>query len=130
MKKAFTISEQLKAPPEEVYQAWISGEGHSAMTGSPATVDPRVGGKFTAWDGYIRGETLELQPPSRIVQSWRTGDFSASDPDSRIEVTFGAAKGGTRITLVHSGIPEGQADNYENGWKEWYFSPMRDYFGN
>jgi len=129
MKESFTVSEQLAAAPTEVYESWISSEGHSAMTGSPATVDPRVGGKYSAWDGYIQGETLELQPYSRIVQSWRTGDFGDTDPDSRIEVTLEAIEGGTRLTLVHSGLPAGQANEYENGWKEWYFSPMKAYFG-
>jgi hypothetical protein len=28
---------------------------------------PRVGGKFTAWDGYIEGITLEMEPDKRIV---------------------------------------------------------------
>jgi activator of HSP90 ATPase len=128
MKTRFTVSTTLPAKPEAVFRAWLSTKGHSAMTGSPATVEPRVGGKFSAWDGYITGKTLELTPYSRIVQAWRTTEFSKDDPDSRIEVVIEAAKGGSKLTLNHSNLPQGQAESYESGWEESYFAPMREYF--
>jgi uncharacterized protein YndB with AHSA1/START domain len=62
MKTSFTISTLLPAVPEQVFRAWLSTSGHTAMTDSPAKVEPRVGGKFTAWDGYITGKTIELKP--------------------------------------------------------------------
>jgi uncharacterized protein YndB with AHSA1/START domain len=128
MKTAFTVSTLLPADPEKVFRAWVSTEGHTAMTGSPAKVTPRVGGKFTAWDGYITGKTLELKPYSRIVQAWRTSEFAEEDADSRIEVLIEPAKGGAKLILRHSNIPKGQADSYESGWEESYFVPMREYF--
>ena len=129
MKTAFRVTSWLPADPEKVFRAWLSSAGHTAMTGSPAKVTPRVGGKFTAWDGYITGKTLELKPYSRIVQAWRTSEFADDDPDSRIEVVFEPAKGGSKLTLSHSNIPAGQASSYESGWEESYFAPMREYFG-
>ena len=128
MKTEFTISNVFSVTPEKVYKAWLSTEGHSAMTGSPAKVEPRVGGPFMAWDGYITGKTLELKPYTRIVQAWRTSEFSEKDPDSRLELTLEAVKEGTKLTLKHSNIPDGQADSYEGGWDESYFQPMREYF--
>jgi activator of HSP90 ATPase len=130
MKTSFTVSTTLPAEPERVFRTWLSTDGHSAMTGSPAKVEPRVGGAFSAWDGYITGKTLALRPYSRIVQSWRTSEFSESDPDSQIEVLIEAAEGGALLSLTHSGIPEGQAESYESGWEESYFAPMRTYFGS
>lgn len=129
MKDKFTLKAELPAEPEKVFKAWLSSDGHSAMTGSPARVEPRVGGQFTAWDGYITGKTLELKPYSRIVQAWRTSEFQETDPDSRVEIELEAVKGGTRLTLTHSNIPPGQAESYKSGWEEWYFSPMQEYFG-
>jgi activator of HSP90 ATPase len=128
MKTEFTISTVFSATPEKVFKAWLSTEGHSAMTGSPAKVDPRVAGTFMAWDGYITGTTLELKPYTRIVQAWLTTEFSEKDPDSRLELTLEAVKEGTKLTLKHSNIPDGQADSYEGGWDESYFQPMREYF--
>ena len=98
------------------------------MTGGRATGSARVGGKFTAWDGYISGRNLELAPPSRIVQAWRTSDFPDDAPDSRLEISLAPAKGGTKVTLAQKDIPPGQADGYRRGWVEYYFTPMRRYF--
>ena len=128
MKTSFTVSTALPAEPERVFRAWLSTEGHSAMTGSPAKVEPRVGGSFSAWGGYITGKTVALRPYSRIVQSWRTSEFSEADPDSQIEIVIEPAEGGALLTLTHSDIPQGQADSYESGWEESYFAPMRKYF--
>jgi activator of HSP90 ATPase len=72
MKNGFTVSGVVPATPVDVYEAWLSSEGHTAMTGSPATVDGNMGGEFSAWDGYIFGRTLELTPNQRIIQAWRT----------------------------------------------------------
>ncbi len=128
MKKHFTITTTMPASPEKVFRAWMSTDGHSAMTGSPAKVEPRVGGAFTAWDGYITGKTLALKPHSRILQAWRTSEFAEADADSQIEVLLEAVKGGSKLTLTHTDIPEGQAESYESGWEESYFAPMRLYF--
>ena len=129
MKTEFTVSTILPATPEKVFEAWLSSGGHSAMTGSPAKVEPRVGGTFTAWDGYITGKTLEMKHNSRIVQAWRTSEFSDENPDSRLEILLEPTKRGTKLTLIHSNIQDGRADSYESGWDENYFQPMKEYFG-
>ena len=124
------LSAVIPADPEAIYEAWMSSKGHGAMTGSGATVTAKVGGKFTAWDGYISGTTLELQPGARIVQSWRTSEFAQEDTDSRLEVLLEKASKGTRVTLVHTNIPPGQGAEYRKGWIDFYFTPMKEYFGS
>jgi activator of HSP90 ATPase len=118
----------IPASPREIYDAWMSGKGHGEMTGSSAKVAARVGGKFTAWDGYIEGTTLEFKPSTRIVQAWRSTDFAAEDPDSRLEVLLEKTKGGTRVTLKHTEIPAGHGAEYRKGWVDFYFKPMKEYF--
>lgn len=98
------------------------------MTGNPAHVDDRVGGEFSAWDGYIFGSTLELDPNRRIVQAWRTNEFPEEAPDSRLEILFEEAAQGTKVTLIHSNIPSDQVDSYRQGWEDFYFKPMKEYF--
>ncbi len=123
----FVVSTLIPASPEEIYHAWLSSDGHSGMTGSPAQVSDQVGEEFTAWDGYIQGKNLELEPHTRIVQSWRTTEFSNSEADSRIEVTLVPVGEKTRLTLHHSGLPP-HGGQYEEGWVESYFEPMKEYF--
>jgi activator of HSP90 ATPase len=62
------------------------------------------------------------------VQAWRTSEFPANAPDSRLEVILDPAPGGTMLTLNHSNIPDGQGERYQHGWVENYFEPMREYF--
>ena len=124
----FTVSAELPASPRAVYDAWLDGDQHGEMTQSPATVSTMVGGAFTAHDGYIWGINLELVDGERILQTWRTTQFTDADSDSSIEMTFGACSTGTLVTLRHWNIPAGQAEGYESGWQDFYFSPMQDYF--
>jgi activator of HSP90 ATPase len=128
MIREFEMSEVVLAPPAEVYAAWLDSAGHSRMTGSPAEVSAVVGGPFTAWGGYISGKNLALEPDRRIVQTWRTTEFQESDPDSRLEVLLEAVERGTRITLSHSNLPE-DGEQYIQGWQDFYFTPMKAYFG-
>jgi uncharacterized protein YndB with AHSA1/START domain len=128
MTYAFTLSCTLPASPEAVYAAWLDSGGHTFMTGASAKISKRIGAPYSAWDGYISGKTLELTPGRRIVQSWRTTEFADHDPDSTIVVELAPTKTGTRLTLTHSGVPDGQTDYELSGWKDFYFTPMKAYF--
>ena len=130
MVTRFKVSSVIPASPMAIYDAWLNSKLHGAMTGGgKAKASTKVGAPFTSFDGYSYGANLELVPGKRIVQSWRSTDFAAADPDSTIEVTLSAVPGGTRLYLLHAGIPEGQ-DDYKEGWKEFYFGPMKAYFGS
>lgn len=130
MKNHFTLTVTINAKPDDIYAAWLSTDGHSAITGNPAKVDGVVDGDFVAWDGYIQGMFLELEPNRRILQAWRTGEFPPEVEDSIVEILLEEEHGKTTLTLNHSNIPEGQADDYEKGWEDFYFKPMREYFGS
>lgn len=125
---SFEVSTFLFGSPTEIYNAWLSSEGHAAMTGSPAVVSSRVGETFEAWDGYITGENIALEPGRRIVQSWRTTEFSSDEHESRVEILLQPAFEKTRLILRHSHLPE-HGTQYEQGWEDAYFVPMRLYFG-
>jgi activator of HSP90 ATPase len=128
MSQELHMDTLISATPERVYAAWLDSAAHGAMTGSPAEIDPRTGGNFSAWDGYIRGATLEFDPPRRILQAWRTTEFAEDDPDSLLEVLFAAEGSSTRLILHHTHIPAGQEEGYRQGWEEFYFQPMQEYF--
>lgn len=127
-KERIQVSTVLPASPGRVYLAWLDAEEHSAFTGGKANVDPVVGGRFSAWDGYIEGMTIEVDPGKRILQTWRTSEFPKGHNDSRLEVGLEAVNGGTRLTVRHWDIPEGQGQKYKTGWVDHYFEPMKQYF--
>lgn len=125
---SFRVRAEFPVPPLTLYEAWISGPLHAAMTGAAAICDARPGGEFTAWDGYISGTIVELAPGVRIVQRWRTLEFAAADPDSRLVLELSATPSGCALSVSHSEIPAGQGASYEGGWEDHYFAPMRAYF--
>ncbi len=124
----FEVSDAIPARVDVIYDAWMSSDGHSAMTGATASLDPRVGGAFEAFDAYISGTTLELEPGRRIVQSWRTSEFDEDDADSQIEVLLEPAEGATKITIRHTNVPDGHRSYENGGWQSNYFDPMKVYF--
>ena len=129
MAEQFEVQERFAVSPDVLYQAWLDSDTHAAMTGGFAVIDPAPGGVFTAWDDYISGTTIEVEKNRRIVQSWRTTEFTDDDADSRIEIELEADGNVTVLTLRHSKIPDGQGDDYRQGWTDHYFVPMHQHFG-
>jgi activator of HSP90 ATPase len=129
MSDQFELHERFALAPEVLYRAWLDSAEHGAMTGSLAEIDPKPGGGFSAWDEYILGTTLELVENQRIVQRWRTTEFAEGDADSRLEITFQAEGNETVLTIRHTEIPDGQGDDYRQGWRDSYFIPMHEYLG-
>lgn len=127
MSIEFVVSELIPASPEEIYSAWLDTEEHTKMTGSAAKASNKAGDQFSAWDGYIQGENLELVPASRIFQTWRTTEFGVSDPDSYLEILFEGIENNTRVIIRHSNLPD-HGMQYQQGWIEAYFIPMKEYF--
>ena len=91
MPYSFKLVSTIPASPEAIYDAWLDSAGHSKMTGGEAKASDKVGGAFTAWDGYIWGKNIELVRGKRIVQSWRTSQFTDADPNSILTVTLANA---------------------------------------
>jgi activator of HSP90 ATPase len=102
---------------------------HEKITGGKAAhISPREGAEFTVWNGYITRRNLKLEPPRRIVQSWRTTKFTAADPDSQIDVLLEPAAGGTMVTVRHTNVPDGHTGYRDGGWQRSYFEPMKEHF--
>ena len=128
MTEQIKLSANIPASPKQIYDAWLSSKEHSKMTGGKATASVKIGGKFTAWDNYISGKNLELIPDKRILQAWRTTEFSKDDLDSHLLIKIEEVKDGSKVTLVHSEIPQGQSASYKKGWSDFYLKPMKTYF--
>ena len=128
MSESIEISTVLPARAERIFHAWLDSDEHAAFTGDIAAIDASPGGAFTLWNGYITGRTLQLEPGRRIIQTWRTTEFPAAADDSLLEIVLDELPEGTRLTLLHTQIPEGQGARYQDGWLEHYFTRMAAYF--
>jgi len=131
MKKTVkTIKQTVVIPalPKEVYEAYVDPVKQSEFTGAKAKGKPVVGGKYSAWDGYAFGKYLELEPGKSVVQEWTTTDWTEGYGASRLELSFKAVPGGTEISLVQSDVPDEMADEILDGWIEFYWDPLKEYF--
>ncbi len=124
---------RIAARPTVVFDALVTREGIASWWGPDdipvisATVASQVGGsfrvRFRRSDGSeheCAGEFLEIEPPNRVVMSWRWEDGGAPDEAdnvSRLEFRLRAIDTGTELTLIHSALcTEESAHSHEAGW--------------
>jgi len=69
----------FKASPQEVYDMLMDSRKHQSLSGEPAKISKKVGGKFTAWGSHLSGINLVLKPGKKIVQAWRAGSLFHRD---------------------------------------------------
>lgn len=131
--KTKTIKQKtiLPAEPSAVYKALMSSTEHSAFTGAEAKIKDKVGTSFSAHGGYIIGKNLKLVKGKKIVQSWKAAE--SNWPEGHLsQVTFELKKKGkgTEIIFTHSNVPSANVKSLGNGWKKYYWNPMKEYFKN
>lgn len=127
--ESLKLSLTLPVKAEKLYKAWLNSKEHSNFTGAEAKTSTKVNGKHSAWDGYISGKNLELKANKKIVQSWRTSEFPEDAPDSILELSFSEKSGKTKLDIYHHHLQKGDAKKYKQGWKDFYFTPMKGFFG-
>jgi activator of HSP90 ATPase len=114
--------------PQQVYDALVDPRRHAEFTGAKATGQAKPGAKFTAWDGYITGKHLVLEPGKRLIQEWLTTDWPAGAAPSQLEWTFVSKGDSTEVTLTQTDVPADQASLYSQGWIDYYWDPLKLYF--
>jgi activator of HSP90 ATPase len=118
-------SVSFKVNPHKVYEALMDSRKHSEFTDSQAKISPEIGGKFSVYDGEIEGVNLELVPDQKIVQSWRYSDWP-KDYYSQATFSLKEVPGGTRLTFSQTGVPEEFYDDVRQGWRDYYWGPMKE----
>ncbi|HCV43697.1 MAG TPA: hypothetical protein DGH68_09455 [Bacteroidetes bacterium] len=127
MPKTIRQSVTLSATPEQVYEALMNSKTHAKFTGAPAKISRKVGGKISAYDGYIDGTNVELVKNKKIVQMWRGGDWPEGDY-SRATFALKKVKGGTKLTFTQTGVHDKQYRAIKQGWIDFYWVPMKKMF--
>jgi uncharacterized protein YndB with AHSA1/START domain len=124
-----TIRHTVAAPRETVFQAWTEPELLARWWWPPRfattfAIDLRPGGTYSIRsaaqpDGTvlaISGIFREVQPPQRLVYTWR---WEGADTDETlVTVVFSENAGQTTIDLTHERFAsEGDAANNRLGWQ-------------
>ncbi len=124
-----TLSRRVRGAgsPETLFNIYLSSRKHAAATGAKAAMSRKVGGRFLAHAGHIRGRNLAIVPKLLIVQSWRGADWRKGNLDSILVLVFSRIRGGGRISMVHSNVPDAHAASINRGWEEHYWRPWKAY---
>lgn len=121
-------TQYIPASPGELYDAYLNAKTHSMFTGAQTICERFVGGKFSAWNGYIIGKNVKLENGRRIVQEWQTSEWPNGYSPSVLEITFHPSGKGTKVQMVQTNVPADQAKYYKRGWMDFYWEPMKRYF--
>jgi uncharacterized protein YndB with AHSA1/START domain len=109
----------IEAPPEEVFKYFTEAEALATWMGDRAVVEPQPGGSFIVHfeDRVVEGRYLAVEFPHRVVVTWgRHGSVRLPPGGSTLEVTFAAEGGGTRVTVIHDGLPDPERELHAMGW--------------
>ena len=118
----YRASIHIEADPELVFDYFTRPEAIVRWMGDRAVLDPRPGGEFTLvfGDRRVEGRYLEIDRPRRLVIAWgRQGSRELPPLASRLEVLFSPEQGGTRVHIVHSGLPASEAHRHALGWQHY-----------
>jgi activator of HSP90 ATPase len=120
---------RFAVPPSAIYRALMDSRRHRAFTGAPAKIEPKVGGRFTAWGPHLSGITVELVRDKRIVQAWRAENWPAGHY-SIATFELRRAGGATVLTFTQAGVPAKNVKGINEGWKTHYWQPLKKFFAS
>ena len=105
MKRSIRKRVHYAHPPERVWRALTSREALAAWL-MPNDFEPRVGHRFQfrtdpapGFDGVVHCEVLEMEPPHRMVWSWRGGKI-----DTEVAFSLAPVAGGTELYFEQTGF--------------------------
>ncbi|RXA20855.1 SRPBCC domain-containing protein [Methanosarcina sp. MSH10X1] len=144
-KQELVITRIFDAPRERLWEEWTDPErmkkwlGPKGFTTPVCQIDLRVGGRYLysmrspeGKDFWSTGTYREILMPERLVMTDSFADAEGNvvpatdygmSPDFPLEllvtVTFEEYDSSTKLTLKHSGMPEGEMrEQAEAGWNE------------
>jgi uncharacterized protein YndB with AHSA1/START domain len=128
VKPSLTLRRRLKAPPAQVFAAWIDPEkvkrwmGPAEMKAVIADSDARTGGRYrwvmqapSGEQHEVGGVYREVVPNEKLVFTWSWK--STRERESLVTVLLKPDGDGTLLTLTHEQFFDEEARNgHERGW--------------
>jgi uncharacterized protein YndB with AHSA1/START domain len=110
-----TFRRSLGASPERVWKALTTEKGLTSWLAVSATVDGREGGaiaiEFDA-DQTVSGKISRWDPTTRFAHPWIINDAISSE----VAYALTPTGSGTKLTMVHTGLPNEMCGGYTPGW--------------
>lgn len=118
---------KIKAPIAKVWQALVDPSEIDFWGAGPAEMDDKVGTEFSLWGGDIHGKNIEVADSKKLIQEWFGGEW---DEPSIATFTLKVADGKTEVELIQTNVPDDEAKEISDGWKQYYLGAIKEYLEN
>lgn len=124
----YHVTYHIHAPLKKVWQALVDPKVITDWGGGPVQMSDKTGEKFSLWGGEIHGTNSEVIPEQKLVQE----RYSTDDPEHATICTFLLSEKDehTTVELIHEHVSEKHHKDIDEGWKDYYLGPMKDYLEN
>ena len=124
-----TVTRLINAPQARVYKAWTDPEDMKKWTGPGDRTlgffecDYRVGGRYRLGMSGPDGSSIAasgtyrvIEPPKKLVYTWKWESQAPGDPESLVTVLFNARGKETEVVVIHEGLKADAQKDHEEGW--------------
>ena len=121
------VRQQVAADPARVHAAWtdpaeLARWWWPQLPGTTYDVDAREGGDYRIRADQVgfgvHGRFVAVEPPDRLELTWTWEDGDVDGPPERVEVSFAAHDGGTRVVVRHHLATPEAGEDYRQGWTD------------
>ncbi|KAI8358264.1 activator of Hsp90 ATPase [Mortierella sp. GBAus27b] len=121
-------SMDLQATAHDIYDVLLNQAKVQVWTRSNATIEAKVGSKFSFFGGNVSGEIKELDEDKKIVQSWRLGTWPAGHY-STVTIELSQNTNSTTVKFKQEGVPVAEQEITRQNWNGYYWSEIKRSFG-
>ncbi len=124
---AIRLTVEIPVPPARVFKALTNSRDIRAWSGAPGRVGAK-GGPFRMWDGWNTGRVLARRAPTTLAYTWRKDSWSPDTRDSVVRWKLTPVASGTKVSVVHSGLPSTwEYRDHKAGWPRYFLRPVERY---
>ncbi len=111
------------APVDKVWQALTDAKLIDTWGAGPSEFDSNEGGAFSLWGGDIHGTNTKVIVNQLLEEDW----YGHDNPERCYKVRFEMSENATitTIKLHQKDVPDNEVDDFSEGWKDYYFDPIK-----
>jgi len=115
----------IQASPEEIFSAITNPLTIELWSGYPAQMEAKENTEFSIFGGDICGRNISIVVNKQLIQEWYFGDSLA---ESIVTILLKPANKGTSVIIEHSNVPDEVAEEFEEGWRKYYWGAIKEFF--
>lgn len=119
LKKTYVIN----APIEKVWDALVNPSTINKWGGGPVKMSPEENFQFEFWGGDIFGTNTKVVKNKLLEQDWYGGKW---EKPSKVKFELSEEEGKTKLILIHDDLPDDEADDFDQGWDDYYLGPIKE----